>query len=103
MKKLGSCTLLAWVVWLHSTGILRSESKERWSIMGSYDTKQECDSTIPSRVEFFKNTMAKEHPEAKITVKGENTVETLWPEGTLTDSTLICLPDTIDPRPRAKP
>lgn len=101
VKKLGSCTLLAWVVWLHSTGILGPASKESWSIMGAYDTKQECDRSIPSRVEFFKSIPYS--GVVKMTQKGENTVETRWTDGTFTASTFICLPDTIDPRPRATP
>jgi hypothetical protein len=98
VKKLGSCTLLAWILWLHNFETLGSQHKDFWNTIAGYETEQQCDKETPLTLTLFEQFLRKKHPELKITVKGE-TLEALWANGMLTASTFICLPDTVDPRP----
>lgn len=77
-----------WILWIHAAGPVPS-----WEVFNAYDTSERCQASLAQRAKALARTAYKLDLEAN---SNRATITDLG--GDTRIYTLLCLPDTVDPR-----
>lgn len=94
--------VLTWVLW-EKTQIFGSLNQTNWGIEAAFENKKECERELRNKI--LEASQMTQDPEIFHEVVKNGMI---WWEGLASPGkgrshiTLICLPDTLDPRPRFK-
>ncbi len=87
MKPEGLIVLIcAWVLWQESTGITATSLEKQWDIIGAFEASASCEGRAQLENERIKKNLSETKDPAT--------------PGIVTLFRTVCVPDTIDPRPR---
>ena len=87
-----------WILWEHLTGQAKGFQSNDWTPRGGHETKQQCETAARSEATSLKQV---KREGAKITAS-ETEVFFNFNDGKQMYYRYVCLPDTIDPRPKGK-
>jgi len=94
--------LLAWVMWSKTTSLFPVDpTYPHWEFHEAFSTQAQCRSKVHDSLVVVKKP-PKEFPELKGVFRNvdDRGFQILFPDGALHQVTYLCVPDTIDPRPK---
>lgn len=91
-------TLLAaaWILW--QTITFYKPHQTDWSYIDAYDERQECEDIIPGMLE----NASRSKLTRKVLSRTKTTLTVIGSNGEQEMIRLLCVPDTVDPRPRPR-
>jgi len=93
------CGATAWVLREHVEFDPFSGSKDKWEVQTAFDTHPQCEAMLQHAWKTRLDTIKGNAERFGSTIKSTpGFIGVTFKDGTLTMTTFLCLPDTIDPR-----